>query len=172
MDTFDWRQPLVEYNLWWKMTFKGELLLEKFWESALSHTAIAVIFKEDHPWNFVNHSNFDFIKKNWLCVNRTALWASSSYSRVSLESFFQPNLMRFPINLILDLKCLSHSDPTWILNTSLDLMRARGNKQNSSLFLYPGSDLMRAQVGYEIRYLLDLTNQMFQQDSSRKCSAW
>ena len=154
------------------MTSKGELLLEKFWDSALTYTVIAVIFEENHPWICFNHSNFYFIQKNGLCVNNTALWASSSYSRVSLESFFQPNLMRFPINLISDLKCLSHSDPTWILNTSIDLMRARGNKPTSSLFLYPGSDLMRAKVGYEIRYFLDLTNQMFHQDSSRKCSAW
>ena len=133
------RKPLMEDNLRWKMTFEGGLFLKKFWDSALPYTVIAVILKKTI---FFNRSNTHFIQKKWLCENRTALWASSSYARVSLESFFQPNPMRFSINVILDPKCLAHSDPTWIL--------------------YPSSDLMRAKVGCKIRYLLDLTNQMFQ----------
>ena len=133
------RKPLMEDNLRRKMTFEGGLCLKKFWDSALPYTVIAVILKKTI---FFNRSNTHFIQKKWLCVNRTALWASSSYARVSLESFFQPNPMRFSINVILDPKCLSHSDPTWIL--------------------YPSSDLMRAKAGCEIRYFLDLINQMFQ----------
>ena len=104
MDTFDWRQPLVEYDLWWKMTFKGELLLETFLNSALPYTAIAVIFKEDHPWNFFNHSTSYFIQKKWLWVNWTALWALSSCAKESLVSFFQHNPMIFSINVIMDPK--------------------------------------------------------------------
>ena len=103
--TFDGRKSLMEDNLRRKMTFEGGLCLKKFWDSALPYTVIAVILKKII---FFNRSNTHFIQKKWLCVNRTALWASSSYARVSLESFFQSNPMRFSINVILDPKCLSH----------------------------------------------------------------
>ena len=51
--TFDRRRASTEDNLQQKMTFNGRLLLiERFWDSALWYTAVAVIFicvSEDQP---------------------------------------------------------------------------------------------------------------------------
>ena len=69
--TFGGRPPSLVDNSLWKTTFKGRLRIDRFWDSALSYTIVAVIF---HVWSTFAENSIKTIFGTLLLKKNNNFW--------------------------------------------------------------------------------------------------